>query len=282
MLIVAHIEEIHSRRELPGVFARTREAGFDGVEIVIGRGRTCDLSEPEENCREIALEADRCGSRVQSAVLADDPAVCISHTIPESAGGGSRVLEQVRAVVQRCRWLGAQTLRLTPAGAGPHSGPYGGQSYQDALNQTCSNLEALHADFERCGVVAGVVPCHHRFLLSPPEFRELIDRVNSPMIGAALDWTACAQVGDPADWITTLQRRLAAVTIDAAAWRDLAAANGRVRCADRAEENAAALPDRSAQRTLRALRDIRFDGLLICLGDAYGTGELNTLRSLFW
>ena|GEM_PF-2989678 len=255
MLIVAHIEGTRSQRELPELFVRAREAGFDGVEIVIGRGRTCDLSEPEESCREIAVEADRCGTRVRSALLADDPAVRIGDANPESAGGGSRVLEQVRAVVQRCRWLGAPTLRLIPAEVGPHSEPYGGRSYQDALNRTCHSLEALRADFERCGVVAGVMPCRHRFLLSPPEFRELIDRVNSPMIAAAVNWAACARVGDPADWITTLQRRLAAVSIDAAARRDLADAG-------------------------RALRDIRFDGLLIHVGDACSAGEFDALRSL--
>jgi sugar phosphate isomerase/epimerase len=91
------------------------------------------------------------------------------------------------------------------------------------------------------------MPCHHGFLLSPPEFRELIDRVNSPVVGAALDWSTCAGFGDPADWIATLQHRLAALSIDAVAptW------NGTL---------------------LPALRDAGFDGMLIHTGAAGNTG----------
>ena len=252
MLIVAHIERTHRRRELPELFIRVREAGFDGVEVVVGAGCTCELSESEEDCHALTREAERSGIPVRSALLADDPAVRLGVANERER---LRSIEAVRAVVRRCRWLGVRTLRLIPAVAGV--GPDGnGLSYQETLNQTWRSLEALRGDFERCGVVAGVMPCHHRFLLSPPEFRELIDRVNSSLVGAALDWDVCARIGSPADWITTLQHRLAAVSLGAAAWN-------------------MAVGD---QTWLRALRDIRFDGLLICPGEPCNPDELKALR----
>ena len=237
MLIVAHIEGTHSQRELPDLFARARETGYDGVELGIGTGCTCELSEPEENCRAIAHQAQQCGTQVRSALLADSAAVRL----------GTTNHEPVRSAVRRCRWLGAESLRLIPAAVG--AAPDGtGRTYQDALNETYSGLEAVHVDFERCGVVAGIVPCRHRFLLSPPEFRELIDRVNSPLIGAALDYGACARIGEPTDWITTLQHRLAAVSIEAGT-------RGKVT---------------GDEPLSRVLRDIGFSGLLIHIGGTAG------------
>ncbi len=252
MLIVAHIGRTHRRRELPELFTQACEAGYDGVEVVVGAGCTCELSESEENCRALAHEAERVGTPMRSTLLADDPTVRLGVVNEQER---LRNIEAVRAVARRCRWLGVRTLRLVPAVAG--TGPDAiGPSYQEALNQTWCSLEALRSDFERCGVVAGVTPCHHHFLLSPPEFRELIDQANSPLVGGALDWDVCARIGSPADWITTLQHRLVAISLGAAAWNE-------------------AVGD---QTWLRALRDIRFDGLLICPGEPCNADDLNALR----
>jgi len=232
---VAHIEKTHHHRDLAEPFARARDRGFDGVEIVIGRGATCELLGDPEDCHAIRETARRCGIEVLSALLDDDPAVRIGAADDWER---SENVGLVRAVVQRCRRLNPRIVRLVPAVVRTEP-DRAGQPYQDALNRTCASLEALRGDFERSGVIAGVMPCHHGFLLSPPEFRELLDRVNSPLVGAALDYAACVRVGDPADWISTLQHRLAAMVIDTPA------------------------PD---DAVVEALRDLRFDGLLIYTG----------------
>ncbi|MCK4660568.1 MAG: TIM barrel protein [Phycisphaerae bacterium] len=240
MLTIAHIARTHHRRELPEQFARIAEAGMTGVEIVVGRGCTCELLESEENCRALAEEAGRCGVRIFSALLADDPQARIGAADHRQRG---QAIEQIAAVVRRCRWMGAETLRLAPVGGGVRCGETG-FSYQDALNHTYDSLQILRLDFERGGVVAGIMPCLQGFLLSPPEFRELLDRVNSPGIKAALDCTACARFGEPADWITTLQYRLTAV-YDESTMAERA-------CDDRA--------------LLNALDEVRFEGVFICSG----------------
>ncbi len=238
MRIVAHIERTRRVAELPELFARARQAGFDGVELVIGDGCTCELSSSEKDCRALARQAEQFGTGVRSVLLADDPAVRLAVANPEER---ARNVETVRGVVQHCRWLGAGVLRLVPAALGAESQGMEA-SYQEALNHTYDSLEMLRVDFERGGVVAGMMPCHHRFLLSPPEFRELLDRLNSPWIGAALDWTACAEFGAPADWVSTLQHRLAAVRWD---------------------DPAARLEPAGAATVRDALRDLRADGILI-------------------
>ncbi|MFH0983726.1 MAG: TIM barrel protein [Planctomycetota bacterium] len=287
MLIIAHLDQPHRREEWPKLFAQARAAGFDGVEVVIGDGYACAWSEPEEAYRTLAQEADRCGTPVRSVFLADDPAVRIG--IADDAQRAQN-LERVRAGIERCRWLGAALLRWIPGAVGP-TGDGQAPSYQDALNYTCFGIEALRADFERCGVAAGLIPCYHRFLLSPPEFRELIDRLNSPRIDAALDYAACAQVGEPADWIATLQHRLAAVSMRAAASFPTVGAgslivrgeSGQERCDTGiqapAETQAGSLCHNFCHGLLiQALRHIRFDGLWIHMGELCGPGELNALR----
>lgn len=257
MLVLAHIEKSHHAWELRERLAHARDAGFDGVEIALDAGakgecRACDWMEPEESCRAIAAEAQRCGVPIRAAVLADEPAARIAD--PDAARQAEAV-ERVRSAAWCCERLGSGVLRLIPAALRTGS-PRAVLSYQDALNSTCRRLESLRLDCERRGVVAAVIPCHHGFLLSPPEFRELLDRISSPFVGAALDWTACAKIGDPVDWIHTLQHRLAAVSVDLTARE----------------------PTPLEEAWADTLRENGFDGVIIHTGGTWTAGALERFR----
>ncbi|MCP4592129.1 MAG: TIM barrel protein [bacterium] len=252
MRILAGIHSDVGPELLPERLAEVRAAGFDGVEIVLGAGGVVEPNAPEEACRALAEQAERYGLRVGSVLLADSPQ---THTGSADGKRCHRALEKVRDILHRCAWLGARVVRWVPANLGIPAADGGAcdeaSSYQESLNATYLSLETLRLDCERSGVVAGVIPCHHGFLLSPPEFRELIDRVNSPLLAAALDCSACGRVGDPVDWIFTLQHRLAAVVVEAGA---------------------------GSAGVRRALREVRFDGSLILTGDTAAADEVAAWR----
>jgi sugar phosphate isomerase/epimerase len=233
MLNVIHLAEARRPADLPECFARIREAGHDGIELELKAGTSEGWLASEDACRTVAREAHEQGTCVRSVLLADAPEV---PSAAADADQRSLALETVRSAIQRCHWLGATLLRWVPAAVS--GGPdVAHVRYQDALNRTSEALEILRPDLERHGVVVALIPCRYGFLLSPPELRELLERANSPMVGAALDVAACARVGDPLDWIETL--------------------HGHLRAVDLGESSA------GDETVVPALRQMRFAGLII-------------------
>ena len=209
MLNVIHLAETRRPADLPECLARIRKAGHDGIELKLEAGTSEASFGSADACRAVAREAHEQGTCVRSVLLADVSAVAIASA---DADERSRAIETVRSAIQRCHWLGATLLRWVPAAVS--GGPdVAHVRYQDALNRTSEALETLRPDLERHGVVVALIPCRYGFLLSPPELRELLERANSPMVGAALDVAACARVGNPLDWIETLNCHLRSVDL---------------------------------------------------------------------
>jgi len=92
--------------------------------------------------------------------------------------------------------------------------------YQDALNFAYQLLRAARFEAEAAGVVVAVEAAHDGCLLSPVELRELIDAVNSWVVGACLDVDRVRTVGEPIDWLTTLTHRVKAVRSNVARDRE--------------------------------------------------------------
>jgi L-ribulose-5-phosphate 3-epimerase len=85
-----------------------------------------------------------------------------------------------------------------------------------AMDLTVRMLEALLSlrfEAEDRGVAIAIENVWNRFLLSPMEMVELIDRVNSPCVGAYLDVGNVLAYGFPEDWIELLGRRIARVHV---------------------------------------------------------------------
>jgi sugar phosphate isomerase/epimerase len=122
-----------------------------------------------------------------------------SHFGSREAGARQAAFNRVLAALDRATWLGARVLVLeTAAVVGADC------TYAEALNGTHAALQRLRLAAQRRGVCLALAAPQARFLLSPVEFRNLLDEQCEPAVGAALDVPACQALGEPADWIGTL------------------------------------------------------------------------------
>ena len=121
---------------------------------------------------------------------------------------------RIREIV-RAAWLGAEAILVVPAVVGAWDSPTLQTPYADALNHTHDALSALAGEAEGRSVVIAVenVNVYSRFLLSPVETADLIDRVNSPWVGVYFDTANVLPTGYPQDWIATLGPRIRRVHI---------------------------------------------------------------------
>ncbi len=186
------------------------DADFDGIELVIARNGSITFDTSLEDCEELARAAADQGLKIVSLASAEfwqtnyaDPDQAIRR---EAAELTIRMLD--RAVA-----LGAEAILVVPAVVGKATDARPRVSYADALHRAFDTLRGLRHEAEQRGVTIALENVHNRFLLSPLEAAELIDRINSAYVGWYFDTGNIMAVGYPEDWIATLGGRIKCVHV---------------------------------------------------------------------
>ena len=107
--------------------------------------------------------------------------------------------------------LGAPVILLVPGNCNKING--GHVRYDDALKRAEEAMHILAPYAQERNVIIGAENVWNRFLLSPIEMRDFIDRINSPFVQAYFDIGNVLIQSWPEDWIRILGRRICAVHI---------------------------------------------------------------------
>ncbi|MFM9278221.1 sugar phosphate isomerase/epimerase family protein [Paenibacillus jiagnxiensis] len=191
---------------LEKVFAVSKEAGFDAVELNLypagGTGLTMDTTAAE--AEEIGLLAQRHGIRLLSlstGMLWDSPL---------SAGDASVRQEGARIVAKQLELaaaLGMDTILVVPGSVDENT------SYDDCYRNSQEEIGKLLPLAEKLGVSIGIENVWNKFLLSPLEMARYIDEFQSSRVGAYFDVGNVLQFGYPEQWIRILGPRIRKVHV---------------------------------------------------------------------
>lgn len=196
-------------KSLAEIAGTARDAGFDGLEPTLEREGELALATGEAACRKLGDMIRETGLDVAS--LACGLFWQASYTSPDPADR-ARAREWTIAGLDRARWLGTDTLLVVPGVVGHFKRPAVRITpYAEALRLAFEALRELASEAEERGVAIAIENVWNQFLLSPVEMRDLIDRVNSPMVRVYFDVGNVLKFGFPQDWIETLGRRIARI-----------------------------------------------------------------------
>lgn len=220
--------------DLRQCFALARDAGFDGVELIIaeepvtreereaaGAEHLTSLMSylgflPYQN-NEFTLESG--GEQLRSVkALAEEydleiPSVAtvLPFVYPLSSADEAmrqRGVEVVRRSLEMAALVGADDLLTIPALVGR------GERYDEALEWSRQSLAELAPVAEELGVGLAVENVWNLALLSPLEFRDFIDSFESPAVGAYFDVGNVIVTGLGEHWIPLLGERIRKVHFD--------------------------------------------------------------------
>ncbi len=188
------------------------EAGLEAVELVVSEEGPLTAKTDEAACREMGEQIRETG--VQVASLAS--ALFWNHSYgSDDPGLRDKARASTLTMLDQAMWLGTDAILAVPAVVGAWDSPKMRVAYSDALNRTHEALKQLVPEAEQRGVAIAIenVNVFSRFLLSPVETADLIDRVNSPWVGVYFDTANVLPTGYPEDWISVLGRRILRVHI---------------------------------------------------------------------
>lgn len=185
------------------VFMRVAAAGASAVELALDE-RAWTFERVAEAQGELRAALDRAGLAVSGVALRH----FFDHNpASQSADVRGRALRAVRSACRLAHELGAATIVVVP-GMQERLVPY--EATFDAAMQTLAQTARYAED---AGVTIAVENVPLSFLQSPREFRELIDAVASPAVGACLDLGNVLAAGQefPENWILELNDLIALV-----------------------------------------------------------------------
>lgn len=188
--------------------AETAAVGFDAIELTIATDGMLRFDAPLENCAALAARAAELNLRIVS--LATDEFWTTNYAAPDESVR-QRTVDLTLRMLDRAAALQADAILVVPAVVGMPDELRPRVSYADALHYTFDTLRSLRHEAESRGVTIALENVLNRFLLSPFEAVEMIDRINSAYVGWYLDTGNVMPLGYPEDWIATLGGRIKCV-----------------------------------------------------------------------
>lgn len=190
--------------------ARAAAAGFGGVELVLGPDSPLTCDTPPTAFAQLATRATDLNLRISG--LATGQFFQTNYASRDPADR-QRAFDWTRRMLDRAAAAQAGAILVIPAVVGKVEEPAPRVAYADALRYVGEALHDLRFAAEARGVTIALENVWNRFLLSPVEAADLLDRVNSPYVGWYFDVANVLPYGYPQDWIRTLGGRIARVHV---------------------------------------------------------------------
>jgi hexulose-6-phosphate isomerase len=190
------------------LFQLAKEAGLDGVEVIIGEKAnppyTLSLSISEEEAKEFRKEAEKAGIMLGTTLPGFHWQVRLTSPDPAMR---EKSIELTKICLRINRWLGADVLLLVPGTVSPE------EPYDVAIERAREGIKQLIDEAEKNKVYIGVENVWNKMFMSPLEMRDFIDSFQNEWVGAYFDVGNVLNFGFPEQWIRILGKRIKAVHV---------------------------------------------------------------------
>jgi hexulose-6-phosphate isomerase len=144
----------------------------------------------------------RAGAKVISVTTLD----LFRYTITSNDGRTRETAELIiRKMIELCSYLGGSIVLIEP-GVVTSS-----LSYADAYKNCRESIKKLAKFAEENNITLALENVWGKFLMSPLEFRGLLDEVGNGAVGAYFDVANILEYGHPQDWIRILAQRIKSI-----------------------------------------------------------------------
>ena len=187
-------------------FALAKKAGFDGVEIALDETGELTLSSSEKELNAIKRLSQDEGIQLYSIAcgLYWNYWLC-----SEDEKERQKAQDIVKKQLDAAALLGCESILVIPGCVNAEfAAPGRVMDYETAYNRSLEALMQLKVHAETCKVEIGLENVWNKFLLSPMEMRDFIDKLDSPYIGSYLDIGNTLANGYPEHWVRTLGSRI--------------------------------------------------------------------------
>ncbi|HBT51001.1 MAG TPA: xylulose 5-phosphate 3-epimerase [Petrotoga sp.] len=183
-----------------------KETGFDGIELSLDEEGEINLKSSEKDLlkiKQLAKDYNIQIPSIASGLYWKYSLTSNDHSIRQKAK------DIVKKQLEVASILGADTILVIPGIVGADFVPNCEiVEYEVTYERALEAFLELKVDAEKFKVNIGLENVWNKFLLSPLEMRDFIDKVNSPYVGVYLDVGNVIYMGYPEHWVKILDKRI--------------------------------------------------------------------------
>lgn len=192
--------------DLKKCFEIAKDAGFDGVEVALDETGEISLSSSKEDILKVKEMAEKIGLELYSVA-------CGLYWNYNYTSNKAENREKAKAITRKqidiASWLGCDTILVVPGAVDVVFDPDSEVvEYDVAYERTLEALRELKPYAEEKKVSIAIENVWNKFLLSPLEMRDVIDKVGSDYVGSYFDVGNVLYCGYPEHWIKILGKRI--------------------------------------------------------------------------
>lgn len=192
--------------DLKKCFMMAKDAGFDGVEVALDETGLVSLESTQEDIMNVKTMAEEVGIELYS--VSSGLYWSYNYT-SDDAEVREKAKEITKKQLQVASWLGCDTILVVPGAVHVAFDPEGPVvPYDVAYDRALEALKELAPIAEELKVSIGVENVWNKFLLSPLEMRDFIDKIGSDYVGSYFDVGNVLYCGYPEHWINILGKRI--------------------------------------------------------------------------
>jgi hexulose-6-phosphate isomerase len=183
-----------------------KDAGFDGIELGFNETGEVSLESSEKELLEIKRAASDIGIEIPSL------ATGLFWQYPFTSGDKKtrdKAILIAKKQLETAKILGADTILIVPGAVGVDFAPdLPVIDYEKAYELSLEAFCEIKYLAEELKVSIGIENVWNKFLLSPLEMRDFIDKIGSNYVGSYLDVGNVIYTGYPEQWIRILGKRI--------------------------------------------------------------------------
>lgn len=183
-----------------------KKAGFEGVELALNGEGELSLNSTETEIKQVKAMADDMGLALYSLSCG----LCWDYRLSDDdVKMRQKAKDMIKKQLETAKILGADTILVIPGVVNVvFSMPEKKVAYDVVYKRALESLDELKTDAEQLKVNIGLENVWNKFLLSPMEMRDFIDKIGSEYVGSYLDIGNTLYCGYPEDWVRILGNRI--------------------------------------------------------------------------
>lgn len=183
-----------------------KDAGFEGVELALNGEGELSINATDKEIKEIKDVADSLGLSLYSLSCG----LCWDYRLSDDdANIRQKAKDMIKKQIDTAKGLGADTVLVIPGAVNVEfSMPEKKVAYDVVYNRALEGLSELKSYAEQAKVNIGLENVWNKFLLSPMEMRDFIDKIGSDYVGSYLDIGNTLYCSYPEDWVIILGKRI--------------------------------------------------------------------------